>query len=52
MGYEFFTLEKLPDLTLAQYSAEESGGVDDVIRQHASFYRQINRKGRIIFGIG
>lgn len=45
MGTEFFTLHKLPDLTLAQYSAEESGGVDDVIRQHASFYRQINRKG-------
>ena len=45
MGTEFFTLHRLPDLTLAQYSAEESGGVDDVIRQHSSFYRQINRKG-------
>lgn len=47
MGTEFFTLKKLPDLTLAQYSAEESGGVDDVIKQHASFYRQINRKGQL-----
>ncbi len=45
MGADFFTLHKIPDLTLAQYSAEESGGVDDVIRQHASFYRQLNRKG-------
>ena len=47
MGTEFFTLHRIPDLTLAQYSAEESGGVDDVIRQHASFYRQINRKGQL-----
>ena len=47
MGTEFFTLKKLPDLTLAQYSAEESGGVDDVIKQHSSFYRQINRKGQL-----
>lgn len=47
MGTEFFTLSRLPDLTLAQYSAEESGGVEDVVRQHASFYRQINRKGQL-----
>lgn len=47
MGTDFFTLKRLPDLTLAQYSAEESGGVDDVIKQHASFYRQINRKGQL-----
>lgn len=45
MGADFFALHNIPDLTLAQYSAEESGGVDDVIRQHASFYRQLNRKG-------
>ena len=45
MCAEFFTIRKIPDLTLAQYSAEESGGVSDVIRQHASFYRQLNRKG-------
>ncbi len=49
MGTDFFTLHKIPDLTLAQYSAEESGGVDDVIRQHAVFYRQLNRKG-LLFG--
>lgn len=47
MGTEFFTLHQLPDLTLAQYSAEESGGVDDIIRQHASFYRQVHRKGQL-----
>lgn len=47
MGTEFFTLKKLPDLTLAQYSAEESGGVDGVIKKHTSFYRQINRKGQL-----
>ena len=49
MGTEFFTLKRIPDLTLAQYSAEESGGVDDIIRQHSSFYRQLNRKG-LLFG--
>ena len=49
MGAEFFTFDRIPDLTLAQYSAEESGGVDDVIRQHQSFYRQIGRKG-MLFG--
>ncbi len=45
MGADFFTIHEIPDLTLARYSAEESGGVSDVIRQHASFYRQLNRKG-------
>lgn len=45
MGAEFYTFHCLPDLTLAKYSAEESGGVEDVIRQHGSFYRQMNRKG-------
>lgn len=45
MRTDFFSLHELPDLTMAQYSAEESGGVDDIIRQHASFYRQLNRKG-------
>ncbi|MCR5734729.1 MAG: DUF87 domain-containing protein [Lachnospiraceae bacterium] len=45
MGTEFFTLNKIPDLTLAQYSAEESGGVDEVMRQQRLFYRQLNRKG-------
>lgn len=45
MSSEYFKLERIPDLTLAQYSAEESGGVDDVIRQHGIFYRQLNRKG-------
>ncbi|MCR4739470.1 MAG: DUF87 domain-containing protein [Lachnospiraceae bacterium] len=45
MGFEFFTLKKIPDLTLAQYSAEESGGVDEVIHQQGLFYRQLNRKG-------
>lgn len=49
MGADFFTLHRIPDLTLAQYSAEESGGVDNVVRQHASFYRQLNRKG-LLFG--
>ncbi|MCR5735395.1 MAG: DUF87 domain-containing protein, partial [Lachnospiraceae bacterium] len=45
MGAEFYTLKKIPDLTLAQYSAEESGGVDEVIHQQGLFYRQLNRKG-------
>ncbi len=45
MGAEFFTIKKIPDLTLAKYSAEESGGVDEVIHQHNLFYRQLNRKG-------
>ncbi|MGI6500025.1 MAG: ATP-binding protein [Anaerostipes sp.] len=45
MSIEYFTLTKIPDITLAQYSAEEGSGVDDIIRQHAIFYRQLNRKG-------
>lgn len=45
----FFTLRKIPDLTLAQYSVEESAGVEDVIRQHSVFYRQLNRKA-LLFG--
>ena len=49
MGAEFFTFHKIPDLTLAQYSAEESGGINDIIHKHASFYRQLNRKG-LLFG--
>ena len=49
MSGRFFTLTELPDLTLAKYSAEESGGIEDVLRQHQSFYRQLNRKG-ILFG--
>ena len=40
----FFSLPQLPDLTLSKYSAEESGGISDVIRQHHIFYRQLNRK--------
>ena len=49
MEGRFFTLREIPDLTLAKYSAEEGGGVDDVIRQHHAFYRQLNRKG-LLFG--
>ena len=49
MGTEFFSFQRIPDLTLAQYCAEESGGIEDVIRKHASFYRQLNRKG-LLFG--
>ena len=45
MGSEIYVLKRIPDLTLAQYSAEESGGVDEVIHQHSLFYRQLNRKG-------
>ena len=49
VGAEFFSFHRIPDLTLAQYSAEESGGIEDVIRQHTFFYRQLNRKG-LLFG--
>ena len=45
MGTEFFSFQRIPDLTLAQYSAEESGGIEDVLHKHATFYRQLNRKG-------
>ena len=34
MGTEFYTIHAIPDLTLAQYSAEESGGVDEIGRAH------------------
>lgn len=45
MSVDIYVLKKIPDLTLAQYSAQESGGVKDVLHQHAIFYRQLNRKG-------
>ena len=44
-----FTLDRIPDLSLVQYCVEEGNGVDDVIRQHGTFYRQLNRRG-ILFG--
>lgn len=44
-----YSLNEIPDLTLVQYSAEESGGIDGIVKQHTPFFRQLNRKG-ILFG--
>lgn len=47
MGTMFFTVKKLPDLTLARYSAAENGSVEEVVRLHAAFLRQLHRKGEL-----
>lgn len=46
---QYFTMEKIPDYTMAKYSTQEGGSVDDVLKQHASFYRQLHRRG-LLFG--
>lgn len=46
---QYFTMEKIPDYTMAKYSVQESGSVDDILKQHASFYRQLHRRG-LLFG--
>lgn len=42
---EFYSLEQIPDFTMAKYSTQEGGSVEDILKQHQSFYRQINRRG-------
>lgn len=46
---QYFTMEKIPDYTMAKYSTQEGGNVDDVLKQHTSFYRQLHRRG-LLFG--
>lgn len=45
MAELWYTLNKLPDLTLNKYSSLDENGVEGVIEKHIAFLRQINRKG-------
>lgn len=45
MASLYYEVKKIPDLTLSKYSALDEGGVDGVLKKHATFLRQIHRKG-------
>ena len=45
MNIECFCVDRIPDLTLAKYSAQESGMQTDVLKQQLLFHRQMNRRG-------
>ena len=47
MGTLYYTLERIPDFTMAKYSTQENGTVDAVLRQHSAFYRQLHRRGQL-----
>lgn len=50
MAELWYGLKQIPDLTLNKYASLEGKGVDGVIDKHASFLRQLNRKG-IVSGL-
>lgn len=45
MNRQAYRILELPDLTMAKYAAEENSEVEDVLKQQALFYRQLNRRG-------
>lgn len=45
MNVQYYTLDQLPDFTMAKYSTQESRSVDDILKQHSVFYRQLHRRG-------
>ena len=47
MFTQYFTMESIPDFTMAKYSTLENGNVDDIVKQHLSFYRQLHRRGML-----
>lgn len=49
MNKQFYSLERLPDFTMAKYSIQENSSVEDVLKQHRAFYRQMHRRG-LLFG--
>lgn len=49
MSSTFYRIPMIPDLTMAKYTAEENNNVEDVLKQQALFFRQLNRRG-LLFG--
>lgn len=49
MGRQVYSVYELPDLTMVKYSAEENSDVEDLLKQQALFYRQLNKRG-LLFG--
>ena len=47
MAEIFYSLNKIPDLSLSRYSSLEENGVEGVLKKHLAFLRQINRIGII-----
>jgi len=45
MGIRYYSFDAVPDITLAKYSVQEAGGLEDVIKAQTIFYRQLNRQG-------
>ncbi len=45
MEVQYYTLNQIPDFTMAKYSAQEGGSIDDILKQHGIFYRQLHRRG-------
>lgn len=48
MTYRYYELPKIPDLTLSKYESQNESGVDGVLKQHRSFWRLLNRRGRLM----
>ena len=48
MTYRYFELPKIPDLTLSKYESQDESGVDGVLKQIRSFWRLMNRRGRLM----
>ena len=45
---EYYELKQIPDLTLSKYSQLDEGDVEGVLKQHQAFWRQMNRRGRLL----
>ena len=45
MYYLVFTVDRIPDLTLAKYSVLDGSSVDDIMNKHGVFLRQLHRLG-------
>lgn len=45
---EYYELKQIPDLTLSKYSQLDEGDVEGVLQQHQAFWRQMNRRGRLL----
>ena len=45
--YLVFTIDRIPDLTLAKYSVLDGSSVSDIMEKHGVFLRQLHRLGSI-----
>lgn len=45
MEQNYYILHQLPDLSLSRYTTLDEGNVDGVLKSHATFWRQMHRRG-------